>query len=221
MLVHNVKFFLPSILFFYCIFSVAQSSLIDRLHAMQKNPRLKEKVFIHTNKTSYFQDDVIWFKAYVGDSINHPSVQTQKLNTNLIDLDGQVVFSRSILITDGIGSGQIELNEAIPPGNYYLQAQTNYMRNFGDDYQYLQEIKILGQQPPENSTEDIIYDVQLLPEGGNLIKGIENILGIKATKNGQNVDFKGSIITKQGELITEFQSQHAGMGSCKFLYEKE
>lgn len=203
------------------MFSVAQSSLIDRLHTMQKNPRLKEKVYIHTNKTSYFPDDVIWFKAYVGDSINYPSVRTHKLNVNLIDLEGKVIFSRKILIEDGVGSGQLELNEAIASGMYYLQARTNYMRNFSDDYQYLQEIKILGQRLPKNSRENIKYDVQLLPEGGNLIECIDNVLGIKSTKNGQNIDFKGSIINKHGELVTTFQSEHAGMSSCRFIYEKE
>lgn len=188
---------------------------------MQKNPRLKEKVYIHTNKTSYFPDDVIWFKAYVGDSINYPSVRTHKLNVNLIDLEGKVIFSRKILIEDGVGSGQLELNEAIASGMYYLQARTNYMRNFSDDYQYLQEIKILGQRLPKNSRENIKYDVQLLPEGGNLIECIDNVLGIKSTKNGQNIDFKGSIINKHGELVTTFQSEHAGMSSCRFIYEKE
>ncbi len=122
---HNVKFLLQSVLVLYCTFSVAQSSLIERLHEMQKNPRLKEKVYVHTNKTSYFPDDVIRFKAYVGDSINLPSAQTQILEVKLFDGEGTQLFDRTVAIARGTGSGQFELNDAIAPGTYYLQARTN------------------------------------------------------------------------------------------------
>ena len=216
-----MKFFLRFILVFSCTFSVAQSSLIERLHLMQKNPRLKEKVYVHTNKTSYFPDDIIWFKAYVGDSTNLPSVQTQILEVRLFDGEGTQLFDRTVAITGGTGSGQIELNDAIAPGIYYLQARTNYMRNFGEEYQYLQEITILGKIPPNISVEEHEkYDVQLLPESGNLIEDSENNLGIKAMLNSRSIDFQGVIINEKGETITTFQSEHEGMGRCSFLYKK-
>ena len=216
----NVKYVLQFTLLFFCLSSLAQNSLVDRLHTMQLHPRLKEKVYIHANKTSYFSDDVIWFKAYVGDSVNHPSIQTRKLITNLVDLDGNVIFSRNTLIKDGVGLGQFELNKAIAPGIYYLQARTNYMRNFGEDYQYLQEIKILGQELTENSQENYKYDVQLFPESGNLIENIENTLGIKATKNGKSIAFTGSILNQHDAVVSKFESEHAGMSSCKLMYKK-
>lgn len=216
----NVKYVLQFTLLFFCLSSLAQNSLVDRLHTMQLHPRLKEKVYIHANKTSYFSDDVIWFKAYVGDSVNYPSIQTRKLITNLVDLDGNVIFSRNTLIKDGVGLGQFELNKAIAPGIYYLQARTNYMRNFGEDYQYLQEIKILGQELTENSQENYKYDVQLFPESGNLIENIENTLGIKATKNGKSIAFTGSILNQHDAVVSKFESEHAGMSSCKLMYKK-
>lgn len=216
-----MKFFLQSILVLCCTFSVAQSSLIERLHEMQKNPRLKEKVFVHTNKTSYFPDDVIWFKAYVGDSINRPSVQSRILDVNLFDHEGTQLFNRKIAISAGTGYGQIALKDAIAPGIYYLRARTNYMRNFGEEYQYLQEITILGKMPPNTPLEEHEkYDVQLLPESGNLIEDIENILGIKAMLNGRSIDFQGAIINKNGETITTFRNEHEGMGKCSFFYQK-
>lgn len=202
-------------------YTTAQTSLIDRLHEMQQNPILKEKVYVHTNKTSYFPDDVIWFKAYVGDSINDPSVQSKILEVKLFNYEGTQLFDRKISIKAGTGAGQIELNDAIPPGIYFLQARTNYMRNFGVEYQYLQEITILGQIPPNISMEEHKkYDVQLLPESGNLIEDVENIIGIKAMLNGRGVDFQGTIFNNKGDTITTFQSEHEGMGKCSFVYKK-
>lgn len=215
-----MKFFFLSILFFYGIVSVAQISLVEELHAMQTRPILKEKVYVHTNKTTYFSDDVIWFKAYVGDSLNYPSAETRKLNVHLIDRDGINIFGRDVLIEEGVGLGQFELDNSVAAGTHYLQARTKYMRNFGQDYHYLQKIKILGQVPAQNIREGVSYDVQFLPEGGTLVEDLENNMGIKALKNGQGIDFKGTIFNEQDEMVTTFQSEHAGMGSFPLRYEK-
>ncbi|MFD0799252.1 hypothetical protein ACFQZJ_17405 [Maribacter chungangensis] len=207
-------------LFFWAVFSVAQSSLIDQLHTMQVNPRLKEKVFVHTNKTAYFPDDVIWFKAYVGDSLNQPSVATKILEVNLFDNNGTQIFSKKVAITDGSGHGQIELNDAIAPGIYYLQARTNYMRNYGEEHKYLQEITVLGKALPKKTNEKRnIYDLQLLPESGNLLENIENTVGIKVMVNGKNAEFDGVIVNEKGELVTSFKGEHEGMGKCRFYYK--
>ena len=216
-----VKLFFQVSLLFVSLFSIAQTSLIDRLHEMQQNPRLKEKVYVHTNKTLYFSDDIIWFKAYVGDSINYPSLQTQVLEVKLFDGEGAQLFDRTVAISSGTGHGQIALNDAVAPGTYYLQARTNYMRNFGEDHHYLQKITILGQEPPPLvKDKQVKYDVQLLPESGNLIEDVENILGIKAMLDGRGVDFQGTIFNNKGDTITTFQSEHEGLSSCKFFYEK-
>lgn len=216
-----MKYVFNSILFLSCTLSVAQSSLIDQLHTMQINPRLKEKVYVHTNKTSYFPDDVIWFKAYVGDSINYPSLQTRVLEVKLFGSKGAQIFDRTVAISSGTGHGQIALNDAVAPGTYYLQARTNYMRNFGEDHHYLQKITVLGQEPPSLvKGRQVKYDVQLLPESGNLIEDVENIIGIKAMLDGRGVDFQGTIFNNKGDTIATFQSQHEGLGSCKFFYIK-
>jgi len=188
---------------------------------MQVNPRLKEKVYVHTNKTAYFPDDVIWFKAYVGDSINYPSLDTEVLEVKLFDDEGSQLFDRTVTIASGKGNGQIELNDAVAPGKYYLQARTNYMRNFGEHLQYLQKITVLGEERPNTvKDERVQYDVQLLPESGHLIEDVENVLGIKAMLNGRSIDFEGTIVNQKGDTITTFKSQHEGLSSCKFIYKK-
>ncbi len=198
----------------------AQPSLVDRLHTMQQNPKLKERVFIHTNKTSYFPDDVIWLKAYVGDSINYPSVETQVLSTKLFDQNGTQMLAKNIAIENGTGIGEFELNNSVPPGLYYLQAQTNYMRNFGEDYQYLQEILVLGNEAQFNAFNDLEYNIQMFPEGGNLIEGISNVVGIKVLLNGKGIDFEGILVNKSGKTITSFINENHGMGKLSFVYEK-
>ncbi len=62
--------------------------------------------------------------------------------------------------------------------------------------------------------------MQLLPESGNLIEDVENILGIKAMLDSRGVDFQGTIFNNKGDTITTFQSEHEGLSSCKFFYIK-
>ena len=192
---------------------------MDKVYPLQQNPILKEKVYIHTNKTSYFTDDTIWFKAYIGDTINYPSLETTKLYVNLLDTSGSVVYDKNVFIDKGMGQGEFELNSAVEPGKYYIQAYTNYMRNFGEEYHYLQEVTVLGDTVAQGKTGEITYDVQLLPEGGHLLEAIENVMGIKALINGKGMDFSGEIMNNDGKAVASFANAHLGMARCKFRYK--
>jgi len=106
------------------------------------------------------------------------------------------------------------------PGRYYIQAYTNFMRNFGDAYHYLQEVTVVGEDPARRTTIDTInYDIQLFPEGGHLLEGIRNTIGIKALVNGKGIVFSGNIANGKGEPIATFKDQHLGMAECQFIYE--
>ena len=215
--------------FFHLLFFIilpinfsAQENLVDQLYPLQQNPTLKEKVYVHTNKTSFTTDDTIWFKAYVGDTLNLPSIETNKLYVNLLDGEGSEISSRIVRINDGTGVGEFELNTAVIPGTYYIEAYTNFMRNFGDDYHYLQEVVIGNLEPkPSTSIKKVQYDLQLLPEGGHLLEGIQNTIGIKALVNGKGIDFSGIIKNCKGDVITKFSNQHMGMSKCEFVYKTD
>lgn len=56
-------------------------------------------------------------------------------------------------------------------------------------------------------------DVQFFPEGGNLIQGFPNKIGIKAVNaNGKGEDISGVIIDADGTEVTQFETSHLGMG---------
>ena len=133
------------------------------LAPLKKNSIPQEKIFVHVNKTSYFVDDIIWFKAYVANSDNSPSLQTTNLTVNLLSSEEGLIFTKNIFIFKGTGIGQFELNTSLMPGKYYIQAYTNNSRNFGDSFVYLQEIKVLGENEEKGNLEKPYYDIQVLP----------------------------------------------------------
>ena len=198
----------------------AQDEFEDRVIApLQKTPTFFEKVFIHTNKTSYFTSDNIWFKAYVGQFDNRPSLKTTRLYVNLLNSNGNIIQDRNVFIYKGTGKGQFKLDDSLKAGKYYIQAYTNYMRNFGDDNVFIQEINILNDITKKEVTTKNNYDIQLLPEGGYLLEDIENVVGIKALINGRGVNYSGKIINSKNEEIVRFKSEHLGMTKCKFFYK--
>ncbi|WAC03667.1 hypothetical protein N7U66_09560 [Lacinutrix neustonica] len=163
-----MKYLYCLIIAFISIDSVfSQAQTIDSIiSSLQKDQLLFEKVFIHTNKTIYHSDDVIWFKAYVSENNNKPSVKTTILYVNLFTQSGELVDSKNILILNGLGSGQFELKGDLLQGSYYIQAFTNYMQNFGAQNKYIHKLEIVGDLNHETQKSNPIYDVQLFPKEG-------------------------------------------------------
>lgn len=55
--------------------------------------------------------------------------------------------------------------------------------------------------------------LQFLPEGGNLVAGLSNYVAFKAVDaSGFPMDIKKGVLLADGESITEFRSEHDGMG---------
>ena len=63
-------------------------------------------------------------------------------------------------------------------------------------------------------------DVQFLPEGGNLVNGIENNVAFKAiNKYGHGTDVHGYVKDSKGIIVCTFKSTHLGMGKFEFIPE--
>lgn len=57
------------------------------------------------------------------------------------------------------------------------------------------------------------FSAKFMPEGGNLIADIEQVIAFKAVGiDGLAVDVQGSILTKSGAKICDISSEHNGMG---------
>ncbi|GLB47744.1 MG2 domain-containing protein [Neptunitalea lumnitzerae] len=57
-------------------------------------------------------------------------------------------------------------------------------------------------------------DIQFMPESGNAIVGVKNTIAFKAVNEfGKPADVSGSILDSAGNVVTQFESFHDGMGS--------
>ncbi|MDY0780495.1 hypothetical protein [Tenacibaculum sp. IB213877] len=197
-----------------------QNSFVDSvIRPLQKDQLFFEKVYLHTNKETYNFDDIVWFKAYVVDVNNKPSLNTTLLYVNLLDEKGNLITSKNVFINEGVGINQIELPSNKNSQVYYIQAYTNYMKNFGEKNYFLKKIFISGKQVTEKQINEE-YDVQIYPEGGFFLEEVENKIGLKVTKNGCGINYQGEIKEVGNSATRAFKEEHKGMSKVNFFYKK-
>jgi hypothetical protein len=148
-------------------------------------------------------------------------LKTTLLYVCLLDKSGEIIQRKNVLINKGIGKGQFEINDSLKTGKYYIQAYTNYMRNFGKKNFFIQEINILNKKRKSEPSNKKKYDIQLFPEGGYLLECIKNNIGIKSLINGMSYDYSGTIINSKNQEVASFKNEYLGMTKCDFFYTKK
>jgi hypothetical protein len=209
-------FYIISFLFFTGNFIYAQVSgtlAADNLTDLfKKYPQ--EKIYVHTNQTSFSAGDTLWYKIYAY-SFGEPTAISKVAYLQLINKDGKIVNENKLLLTSGCAYGNINFSSQLPAGVYSLRAFTSWMMNFDEDYLFHKNIYIVGSRDKTVETTDKIvhdYSVNFFPEGGDLIDSINCKIAFKATDSkGLPIDIFGKILDN-GKTITSLKSTHDGMG---------
>lgn len=184
----------------------------------------RELIHIHTNKTLYLTNEAIWFKAYIVDNLNHkPFTVTKNLYVTLYDQNGFKIDHKLYLASNGYADGAFIIPKDLNTGNYILMASTAHQDNFKEDERYYQKITIKNVSQPIRSEiieeQQKTYDIQILPEGGNLLAGIMNTCGVKIIdQKGLGVQEVNAKLFSQNskDPITEFKLNKFGMGKFSF-----
>ncbi|SDG89266.1 hypothetical protein [Mucilaginibacter gossypii] len=177
-----------------------------------------EKVYLHLNKPNYLPGDTIWFKAYTVIGPQHQlSALSSVLYVELINPKDSVINRKIFKLASGTTRGEFALGNSIIDGTYHVRAYTNWMRNAGTDYFYDQSLQIGGIEilTGQAAQQHLISqpDVQFFPEGGFLINGLRSKVAIKVLNAaGLGEDVSGIITDNTGTVVTEFSTQHLGMG---------
>jgi hypothetical protein len=182
--------------------------------------KIIEKVYLHTDRSTYYPSENIWFKAYIVDaSDNTLSDYSNNLHVELISPDKKIIDNRIARIEWGLAHGDFILSDKLVSGEYILRAYTNYMRNFGDELFFNRVITIVNPSDTLNSepqTENSLKnksEISFFPEGGSLVDAVPSIVAFEVSdRYGKAIDVKGEIFTSEGEFVTAFKSTHNGMG---------
>ena len=86
----------------------------------------REKVYLHLDNNAYFEDETLWFKAYVVRASSlQPTTLSRVLYVELLKDDGQLI-ERKLLRLDSLGQahGDFKLELPIKSGFHEIRAYT-------------------------------------------------------------------------------------------------
>lgn len=191
-----------------------------------------EKVYLHTDRTTYLPGETIWLKSYLfyGESRGADSSSGAVL-VDLVSPTGQkIMLDTRFQSKGGYGEGYLALPDSLLAGRYTLRAYTSWMRNFSEDWYFNKAIDVVRTGEPSvatavnatgSSIDQTRPDVQFLPEGGQLVAGLTSRVAIKAVSpTGVSVDVTGFVLNARKDTVVGFQSQHLGMGTFPFTPEE-
>ncbi|GGA70907.1 hypothetical protein GCM10008015_09540 [Flavobacterium palustre] len=198
-----------------------------------------EKIYLHTDRSTYFVGEDLWYKAYnVRASNNLLFDNSNILYVELISFDSKMIARNKTNLKMGLGHGDFQLVDSIKvkPGKYQLRAYTNWNRNFGDDFIFKKDIEIIDVFEAQDKTKrsksisseskpakkevakQNFYKVEFFPEGGSLLENVACVVGFKAVdSNGKPIEINGELLDSNNELVTTFESVHDGMGKLQML----
>ncbi len=105
---------------------------------------MRETVYLNTDRSYYYRGDVIWFAGQLryANPLRADTL-SKVLYVELISAGKRIIGRKTYFIDDGRMNGEFNLPDSMPPGDYYLRAYTNWMRNFGEKSFYVKPIRVL------------------------------------------------------------------------------
>lgn len=188
---------------------LAQTKLEKAITNLEDNYE-QEKVYVLTDKSQYAAGDKVWFKSFVFDGYNRSTLSTT-LFVELYNADKKLIDWKTILLTNGEGSGDFQLKEDLPEQVYYVRAYTPYMTNFNEDFQIVKTIPIYNPNSPESLviSKSSDWSAKAFPEGGTFINGVPTKFAVRLSSNTYLPEnWTGKVIDTQNPntSITTFKS---------------
>ena len=117
----------------------------------------QEKVYLHFDNMGYFENETLWFKAYVTRTDNgHPSDLSKVLYVELLNPTGDVLQTLKYPIDSlGMSHGEMKLDTILGSGLYEVRAYTRYMTNWGTNAVFSRVIPVFKTPKQEGDYSDL------------------------------------------------------------------
>ena len=198
----------------------------------------QEKAYLHFDNTGYFIGETVRFKAYVVDcSLDSLSRLSSVLYVELVSPGGDVLDTRKIRLENGLGAGDIKLDNVLTSGFYEIRAYTRWMVNWGSEACFSRVFPVFRRPEKEGDYSRKIIDeksgvwrlpdyrdtpkdplfsspvkVGFYPEGGRLIDGVETTVAVDITGKEFTDSIRGSVLSSDGDTLTSFVCGPDGRG---------
>ncbi len=167
-----------------------------------------EKLFVRTDKESYYAGETVWMRTYLMNAISHLPVNVPSLiHLQLLNIDGETLFHHRLNSVNGGASANFNLVETLTEGDYLIRAFTDRMSSRDLASNFRRVIHVTGFTGDVQTTPDSKPNLEFFPEGGDLIDGIETTIGFRYNRTF----FNGTLFEDEKELL-QLVPQSNGMG---------
>jgi len=214
------NFTICSLLFFILSFSQNTSNQ-EKIKTLLDTYFLEDReiIHVHFNKSKYLNNEDIGFTGYVfSKNENIPFLDSSNIQLTIYNEQEEVVQKQLLFASNGMFSGGIHLNKNFKSGKYLFHFYTNWMNNFLEDDSFTQIIEIFDINEPFNlkiNEPDLsTAKVSFFPEGGTIIDGIANTIGVKITDcNDRGLELSNILIfDSKSNKISHFSTNKMGNG---------
>lgn len=183
----------------------------------------RENIHLHFSKTTFFTGEKIWLKGYVYHrKKSAPFFTTTNVNASLYNEKGDKIEDKLFYSKNGSFIGNFELDDELPSGKYYVHVFTNWMKNFKEDESSIYKINIINKNDSSYSRDIADYsqvNITFYPEGGSIIEGIKNNIGIKVRDcNGNILSIaEGELVSPTGQILQKISLNKIGLGKFELV----
>lgn len=184
----------------------------------------RENIHLQLDKSVFISDEDIWFKGYVYHRKEKvPFFTTTNVYATLYDENGTKLQDKLLFSSLGSFSGKFELGDTFKSGKYYIQVFTNWMNNFKEDESSIFEFSVINKNDKTASIKNALdyskINIEFYPEGGAIIQGVQNNVGVKISDCHGNPlpSLEGEIIDLEGKSSQKVAINKFGLGRFQIL----
>lgn len=209
------------LLFSFCV--PAQPPVADSLHL--NGTTVREKVFVHTDKTFYLAGETLWLKAYVLDGASGEATALSRVvYVEILNNRWQPVLQAMLPLERGLGDGSFVLPPSLPSGMYLLRAYTAWMENFEEAAFFHTPLEVVNtsRRPDWAALERAgTGSLRFFPEGGQAVEGLPVKLGFQLTdRAGNSSDGQGYVVENDRDTVSRLRPLKFGLGSFVWMPQK-
>lgn len=210
----KMKFIRLGILAFFilcCRAGFAQQ--VDSLLSVYQEQFPKEKIHIHFDRSVYNKSETIWYKLYLL-SGTELSTLSKNVYVEWYDTTGKMISQTVAPLFQSTAKGSFDIPADYPGQLIHVKAYTRWMLNDDSAFIYQRELAINNPAGTQKKSQPVMRTrVELFPEGGYLVQGLNTRIAFKATNQfGTPVRIKALLQTDKDKTIDTLKVKHDGMG---------
>jgi len=200
------------------ITKASHGQAIDSMINVYADQSPKEKIHVHFDKTIYNKEETIWYKVYILDDQGLTRL-SKHVYMEWFDQAGKLIRQTIAPLFQSTAKGSFELPADYTGSVIRMKVYTRWSLNDDPAFGFERDIIINNYETiikPGKAENNTI--VNIFPEGGELITGINSLVAFKATdKFGKPVKIKGLMVNQLGKTLDTIKVRHDGMGSFRLL----